>query len=201
MKLIREQFSLLFDFLRNDLKRILLVTVIACITVCLIGCIVGIFSPEWCNDLMHSFNDSVVESGVKRPDGSVSVFTLMAHNWVVALTMAATGCIPFLFIPLIYLISNFLLIGVAAAVYIHNNLSPVLFLAGIVPHGIFELTAIILALACGVYLCLSLSQMILKRPKAPFFADMLSNVLRVMLLITAPFLIPDIWGEIKRERE
>lgn len=189
MTLMRSQIRLLVDFLKNDLKKILLLTLIASMVCIVIGFILGLCLSDWSLDLMKSFSNNVKQTGVKLPDGSVSVTALMSHNWLVTLQMAGSGLVPFLFIPIAYLISNNVLIGAAAAIYVHFDLSPILFLAGIIPHGIFEIPALILSLSCGFYLCLNLCRIILGSVNRIPFSEMLTNVLRAMLLLNAPLLV------------
>ena len=64
-----------------------------------------------------------------------------------------------------------------------------LYFAGLLPHGVFELTALVLSIACGIHLCISLNRMILKSSRHVPMVETLSDLLRVMLLLVAPMTI------------
>ena len=142
--------------------------------------------PDLCIEIANGFISSIEQSGVMQSDGSMSAWALMRHNFSAMFAMALSGAMPFLFLPFIYLLSNSMILGIAAALYLHSGLSPTLFLAGLLPHGIFELPAMILSLACGFYLCFELCRRICRRPNLPEFSEVLGNIVRVMLLIVVP---------------
>ena len=65
----------------------------------------------------------------------------------------------------------------------------VLYLAGILPHGIFELPALLISAACGVCLCRNMSRLVTSSPKRVPMVELLSDLLRVMLLIVLPMTV------------
>ncbi|MTK12801.1 MAG: stage II sporulation protein M [Clostridiaceae bacterium] len=78
---------------------------------------------------------------------------LFLCNLLVCIVAVATGKIPFLFIPALLCINNGYNLGLGIAVAkIHklNTLSFLLF--GIIPHGMFEIPALIYAVSIGIYL-------------------------------------------------
>ncbi|WP_247729741.1 stage II sporulation protein M [Halovivax limisalsi] len=95
--------------------------------------------------------DGVVESSIDArlaghvaPAAAVEFF---GNNWSVALTMAASGL--FLAIPAVTLLAfNGAMIGALA----RTEVEPLELLAFIAPHGVFELPAIVIAGAAGIFL-------------------------------------------------
>ena len=75
------------------------------------------------------------------------------------------GLIPFLFVPMSYLGMNAAGLGAFSQFFLQSPgtsiLAPVM---SILPHGIFEMPAMWLSLALGIYLCKELSKKILKKP-------------------------------------
>lgn len=118
--------------------------------------------------IVQDFIDQLMEeeSGIIE-NGNISPIGLILNNSRVALTAFLSGLIPFLFLPLIVLIVNALVLGVAIPMIAEvGGISVIkLFLLGILPHGIFELSSIILAVALGFKLCLTITQAIVSKKK------------------------------------
>ena len=131
----------------------------------------------------------VEDAGIMDNEGNISPFGLLTNNWTAMLLAALYGFVPFLYLPVLSLISNGLLIGLLAAWYHNSGLSMVLYLAGILPHGIFELPALLISAACGVCLCRNMSRLVTSSPKRVPMVELLSDLLRVMLLIVLPMTV------------
>ena len=61
------------------------------------------------------------------------------------------------------------------------------YLGGILPHGIFELPALVISLACGIYLCSRINQYVRKNTRG-MMAPTLKNIVRVLTLTVLPLL-------------
>jgi stage II sporulation protein M len=81
-----------------------------------------------------------------------------------------------------------LVLGLLAAFYLQNDISLWYYLAGILPHGIFELPALVIALALGVSLCSHVTDFVRHNQKGVMVPLMLQT-LRVLLLRVLPLLI------------
>ena len=154
-----------------------------------IGFGIGLIYTDVIDTALEFFLEKVEESGVLQEDGNIALFALLANNWKAMLISAAYGFLPFVFLPVLSLVSNGLLIGVMGALYQSNGMSILVFLAGILPHGIFELPALILSIACGVYLCSNMGRLILGNAKRLHTVPLLCDLLRVMLLLVAPMTV------------
>ncbi|MFR6395338.1 MAG: stage II sporulation protein M [Oscillospiraceae bacterium] len=73
------------------------------------------------------------------------------------------GLIPFLRLPALTLGTNGAILGLFAGYYMRQNISLLKYLLGILPHGIFELTALILSAAMGLYLCSTVTNALRKK--------------------------------------
>ena len=81
------------------------------------------------------------------------------------------------------------LIGVAGAYYRIHGFPMAAFFAGILPHGIFELTALVLAAAMGFTICLTVMKKVFRTPGTVPMKELVSDVLRTLLMVALPLLV------------
>lgn len=109
-------------------------------------------------------------------------------NSLIALRTMAFGIIPFLFLPLVGLGFNALALGM---VYIMlrsvSDATFSVYLAMILPHGIIEYAAVLLAFSLGLLLCLEGSKRILGK-EVLHFSERSKGVLLVYVFIVLPLL-------------
>lgn len=83
----------------------------------------------------------------------VLALTLFYHNVRASAIAVAAGWVPFLFLPILDPLLNGGVIGLLVSVSKHQDLDvPRLILTKILPHGVFELTAVLYATSLGLYL-------------------------------------------------
>jgi stage II sporulation protein M len=90
-----------------------------------------------------------------RLEGSplVLALTLFYHNVQASVLAVAAGCVPFLFLPILDPVLNGGVLGLLVSITKHQGLDvPRLVLTKILPHGVFELTAVLYATSLGLYL-------------------------------------------------
>lgn len=189
MSFLVDQFSLLRDFLKTDFRRLLLWCFVGMLAAIALGVILGLMSPETVEQSIRMFNEVVEEAGVIDESGNFSVFALLNNNWSAMLTTLLYGLIPFICLPALNIASNGFLIGILASWYVTSQIPFAAYLAGILPHGIFELPALVLSTACGLHLCQATTKLATHRLDSHDLLNTASEVLRVMLLVVAPMLI------------
>ena len=189
MSALKEQLHLLGQFLRSDFKKVLLGCALAMAGAILLGAVLGFLSPEAVNMVLEQFMAMVEEAGVMDSAGNLSPFGLLTNNWTAMLVSVVYGFVPFLFLPVLTLVSNGALVGLMAAWYQSSGLSLGLFLAGTLPHGVFELPALIIASACGVCLCRNMCRLVTSSPNRLPMVELLSDLLRVLLLVVMPMTV------------
>lgn len=189
MNALKEQLSLLGQFLRTDFRKVFIGCLLAMALAIVLGFVVGSLSPETVNTVLEQFMAMVEDAGIMDSDGNISPFGLLTNNWSAMLLAVVYGFVPFLFLPAISIVSNGLLIGLLAAWYHGNGISMWLYLAGILPHGIFELPALVIAAACGVCLCRNMSRIVTSSPRRVPMVELLSNLLRVLLFLVMPMTV------------
>ena len=90
-----------------------------------------------------------------RLEGSplVLALTLFYHNARASAIAVTAGWIPFLFLPILDPLLNGGVLGLLVSVTKHQGLDvPRLVLTKILPHGVFELTAVLYTTSLGLYL-------------------------------------------------
>jgi stage II sporulation protein M len=119
-------------------------------------------------------------------------FDIFTNNAVSTLVTLVGGLVPFLFLPLINPLLNGGVIGLLAAVSRAAGM-PLgrFFLAGIAPHGIFEVTAVVYATGLGLSLTLEISRKVLgaSSEASPPVAGLITSALKAWALFVVPLLL------------
>lgn len=188
MNTLRDQLDLLKEFCSADYRRILVFCALGMLGAAVLGAGVSLFAPQRAAETLNSFVVQIQESGVMDEEGNISVFALLMNNWRAMLFSAAYGFIPFLYLPLVSLLANGALMGMLGGMYLAAGALPV-FLAGILPHGVFEIPALALSVACGVCLCRNMCRVVTGSPKREPMVELLGDLLRVLLLLVMPLTV------------
>lgn len=189
MSTLKEHFLLVRNFLRSDFRKCVLICTAGFLVTGVAGYFIGAMSPETIESVIAFFLESAEQSGVFQEDGTLSTFALLANNWTAMLVSVAYGLLPFAFLPLSSLVINGFILGISGAMYQTYQMKLSLWLAGLLPHGIFEIPALVLSIACGVYVCFQMNRFILRHPNRAPMLEVFCDVLRVMLLLVAPLTI------------
>jgi stage II sporulation protein M len=89
----------------------------------------------------------------------VLALTLLYHNARASVIAVAAGAIPFLFLPILDPFLNGGVLGLLVSIARHQRLDvPRLVLTQILPHGVFELTAVLYTTSLGLYLSAGLGK-------------------------------------------
>ena len=188
MSWLRDQCSLLGEFLRSDFRRSVFWCAVGLTAAFALGLGGAALRPELAETAIDAFTKQVAQAGVLDEEGGMFVFGLLMNNWRAMLLSAAYGFIPFLFLPVISLLVNGALLGIMASYYMTHGMSMLLFLAGILPHGVLELPALVLSIACGACLCRNMCRIVTGSRRAEPLAELLGDLLRVMLLLVLPMI-------------
>lgn len=151
--MMKQRYNELRQFYRNDFRYDLTITSIAFVALILISFFIGFFAPDVASNIVEQFAQQLADLGLQESDGSISAILLFLSNVRAMIVSICYGFIPFVRLPALSLGINSVILGLFGAYYIHNGLSLLAYLCGILPHGIFEIPALILSLSCGLYLC------------------------------------------------
>lgn len=151
--MMKQRYNELRQFYRNDFRYDLTITSIAFVALILISFSIGFFAPDVASNIVEQFAQQLADLGLQESDGSISAILLFLSNVRAMIVSICYGFIPFVRLPALSLGINSVILGLFGAYYIHNGLSLLTYLCGILPHGIFEIPALVLSLSCGLYLC------------------------------------------------
>ena len=130
----------------------------------------------------------------------VLALTLFYHNARASVVAVAAGVVPFLFLPILDPLLNGAVLGLLVSITKHQGLDvPRLVLTQILPHGVFELTAVLYATSLGLYLSSGMRKKAvaawnkrMNKPTAGVTAEpesLVRNVFRSFFLVVLPLLL------------
>ncbi|MGG1662187.1 stage II sporulation protein M [Brevibacillus sp. NRS-1366] len=120
------------------------------------GGLIGYFQAPVVESMVSNLMEQLREIAerIKENGGGVlaTFWTILSNNVLSSLMMMALGLF-FAFFPIIGMLANGLLLGFVIFKYSTVGISPwLIFSAGILPHGIFELPAVLFAAGIGIRL-------------------------------------------------
>ena len=190
MNFIKSQYQQAWIFFKIALARRLLICTVVFLALCAVFTLVFREYAEEAQQIINEFMMDIAQSGVLDENGELGALPLLGNNLRASLVAAAMGIVPFLFLPGLAIAINAAVIGALLGMYSALGGSVFQMVAlGLVPHGIFEIPAIMLGVAMGLYLCSSLNKAIRKKPDAPRLEEVLPQLVRQAVCILLPLLI------------
>lgn len=153
-----------------------------------LGYLICSLFPNVLDTVMDTIQTMFAAADIYTEEGEISAVGLFSNNVTACIMTALYGMIPFLMLPAFSLGVNAMLLGVLAAYYVSKGYSLALYLAGILPHGIFELPALVLSIACGLLLCRQNSLRLLAREGTQAPSGGLGQIAQVFLWLILPLL-------------
>lgn len=187
MKTIRTQYRMAMDFLLRDLSMYFFLTVCTFVLLTIFSTYLFRENPDLTKTLLSTVIDKF--QGI-IDNGEISLINLFLNNLQASVLGVLVGLIPFLFLPALGIFSNAAVLGLVFASY-QATAAPLwkVVILGILPHGIFELTAVFICYAMGICVCWNLTKKIVGQRKRENMKDLLQNCLRTTVLIVVPLLI------------
>ena len=141
--------------------------------------------PALRDSLLSMVLSSMESMGIVNEDGSLSALALFSNN----LRATVFIMVPFIQLPALALGVNTMALGVLASWYIAQGYSIVAFLAAVLPHGLAEFPALILAFGVGLYVCGQVTRRLFRRDESALHIwDCLVLISRMLLLVLIPLL-------------
>jgi len=185
---LKTQNRLTREFMRGEFASQLKISAIAFAVLMVLGFVLGLLMEDLAESFVGFFVQNISMSGIMDDDGTIHLLPLLWNNLRAALATIAYGFIPFIYLPALSLGINSLLLGFFAAFYYSNGMSMLYYFAAILPHGIFELPALVIAIALGLHLCRTVNNYIRYNTKG-LIKDAIMDIVRVYLLRAAPLFI------------
>lgn len=118
--------------------------------------------PDQAKKIAADLAKSFLKKFPKEAAGLRLCFAIFLNNLRVTFLCILFGLIPFLFLPILGTFVNGFMIGVVTSLsYLKGFKTVPVLLLSIVPHGIFEVPAVLYASSLGIYLSLQVSKKIL----------------------------------------
>ena len=182
-------FELCPTLSRDLIKREFLNTAAAFGVLVLLGFAAGMIFPDMAQQTLQNFAAQVEQLGLTDDvPQSQMMATLFFNNITASLLSMLYGLIPFLPLSALALGTNALMLGAFAALYLLQGLGLGVYLVGILPHGVFELTALILACTLGLLLRRTGNDRLRRKKEAVPLWPRLQDCLRVFLFAVVPLL-------------
>ena len=182
---MKEHFTKLRQFYRGELSYHLFIATVAFCVMIVLSFILGMVRPSIASGAIQYFANMIKDAGLVDDKGAFSALGIFGNNIRAFVVTACYGFIPFVFLPVVSLALNGAILGLFAAFYVNNGQSLLVYLAGILPHGVFELPALVLAMGCGLYLCRVITDYVRFNRKGTVKAA-LANIARVLVLNVLP---------------
>lgn len=174
--------------MKQKIIKLTAVTAVVFIALTVLFCIYFSGDSQTAEEIIRNFQPTLDE--VTAEDGTISYIGLVRNNVFACAVCMGLGFIPFLFLPFFAVLSNTLTAGAVLGYSASAGLSPLkLTVFGLLPHGIFELPAVFLAIAMGVYLCRTLTLKTLGKAKEDRILPMLNWMAKTFVLVIIPLII------------
>lgn len=189
MDFVKKQAVLAWEFYRKELGNLHQWCIAAFLLLCIgTGLVFRLFLSD-AQIILRSFMEEVQQSGLLDESGNISLLALFGNNLQATLTATVMGFVPFLFLPVFSLAVNGVVIGAVVSVVDSMGVAVwKMVLLGLLPHGIFEIPAMMLGVAMGLYLCRQMNGTLRKRPGTPKIEAVLPHLCRVTVLGVVPLL-------------
>ena len=138
--------------------------------------------------LMNLFREQIADRGIVDADGNFSAVKLFFNNFQACLLAVGYGFIPFLYLPAVSLGINAMMFGGFASYYVQQGLPLWYYGAGTLPHGVFELPALFMAMAGGLYLCRTIVRYVRHNEKG-LVGPAVLNLARLLVMHITPLLM------------
>ncbi|MGM9618380.1 MAG: stage II sporulation protein M [Oscillospiraceae bacterium] len=179
------------DFLRREFLPMLLNCMAAFLILCAIFAGAALLIPDFARGYLQLVAESMAQSGILEAESQWEMFSLLfTNNLQATVSTAVYGFLPFLYFPALTLGSNALTLSALGVYAIQDGqLTPALFFAGILPHGIFEIPALAVACAVGLCHCRLTTRAVLKREQAAPPSAQIVSLAWAYIVLTVPLLL------------
>ncbi len=142
-------------------------------------------------EFLMQINELFEGKNVENSDGSLSFWGIFINNLRAGVIISITGFVPFLFLPAVYVAMNAEVIGGFMGIVDVLTTENVflLFVKNVLPHGVFEIPALIIEGAVGTKLCAFMCRKIFRKAKEESFKYHLKGMLGILIFIIIPLLI------------
>ncbi len=178
-------FKETYEFYLKTIKKTFIIVLLIFLLVSVISAVFFAINPDQAYKLIKYFMDNVK---IFDAGGNISVIKLILNNIKASFFAIIIGVVPFLCLSSISIIVNGIMIGAVLALQGSIQRGMLAFVLGILPHGIFELTAFMISISVGIRLSILLGQKI-RDKNDTFLKEMLVGAINTFVFFVIPLLI------------
>lgn len=186
LKFINTQWECAADYFSKNLKRLFSIYLLLFVALAVFSVVLFQNNPDIANTYYQEISKLFAEKNMFDKSGFDLFVSIFVNNIWAGGMVILLGFIPFLFIPNFSFISNVMVLGVMGAVFQINGIGLLPFFAGILPHGVLEIPALILGTVLGIHICQKLTKVIFRRGASGEFKQAFFAALRIFLLWMVP---------------
>lgn len=173
------------DGLKEEVKR----SAIAFLTIWALFFAVCAIFPDLRAKLVQMMFSTLSSKNLSNESGKISVLALFLNNVQATAFIMLYGLLPFIQLPALALGVNAIMLGVMASWYAAEGISPLAYLAALLPHGVLELPALFLAFGTGLYICGQLTRRCRKDQSARSLWACMTLASQTLLSVLVPLLL------------
>lgn len=167
----------------------------AFVVLLIFGYVLQLLRPSSIVPLLDEFSTAAKEDGLAEVDSGALMVGIFLSNLMVLLFAILIGLIPFIRLPALDLGVNAMLIGAMGAYCQQNGVSLSVYLVGVLPHGITEMTALVLACAAGLSLNRAVNEALFRREETGSVNRAVRESFGIYARLITPLLMVSAWIE------
>lgn len=184
---LKEQAQGLRVFFSSSFRRHLRNTAFAFAFLTVGSYLLGRLMPQQAENVVTYYLSLLQDSGITEI-GQLRVSDIFLNNLRAGLLCVVYGFLPYLHLSALPLGVNALLLGLMGAYYVNSGQQLLTYLAGVLPHGIFELPALVFSIAGGLYLCSCVTER-LRNKHVGMVRHAVAELGRMFLLCVTPLFL------------
>lgn len=188
MKKLKLSFADSLAFLRGGFGETVRTTALAMVGLILLSFVFSMLLPQQADGVVEYYSQ-MLQQNITTVESSSTLFTALLFNNCYAMLIAVSyGLFPFIRLPALTLGINGSILGLFAGYSMRHGMTLLQYLLGILPHGIFELFALILAVTLGLVLCDTITASLRKHTRG-IIGPMIARTGQIYFFWILPLLI------------
>lgn len=184
MSFMEHQIQKIKEFYKERLKTLFPLTIVIFVLVIVISSIVVSLNPALATRLLIQ-TSGTIDTAINP----IGLLPTISENAFTGLMLMLSGCVPFVFISILFVMFNGSMIGILFGSTTISTVTPGLIYASILPHGIFLIPAMLIASTCGAYICKRITFHLIHKEPITSFKEILVDVGRVYLFVVLPLMV------------
>ncbi len=193
MEILKREYGEVRNFLKQLKKFVLFSAVffiMAAVAAYFVAAAIYSNNAELIKEHLGIFNNIIGSSGITDEQGNIDVAALFFNNFRASMMAIGAGMLPFVFAPLFNCATNGAVIGILFAILHSTEAGGISYmLVSIMPHGIFELSALVLSVAFGLKLCSTVNGVAMAKTEPYDIFQYIAEMARAAVLTVLPLLI------------